>query len=405
VREGFRHTKCQYCGTVDERVNLKTVAQVTPPTFRPPPRWTPPAHVPADSNLELHFKRRVRSGGGGGVVIAVVIVLMLAVIPTIFFLSKRGGTASRIGSPGGPELARLSLAQTAPALASSLSTKASDRSVYAPIDSNRFEYLTLSWKEGHPEAPESFYFSARKGVTLDAGVRSALESKLGRSLDENGSWRWEHVWLNVDLKTGSMGGNVDIEYSDKEPNPYWKRQLMALYQVVVAATFNQNIGPNKADAQELLGTGYALGDLTKLDPKTPIEAARDRVGKLFPGSVFSASSNLDAHVALTHPLFTHTEIEWKNEKASPVYEVAFRSRNGPQGYVARRDAVATCLSNGLRVQPEVHETDYMKKKKDIYITVKSVRIYVSETYLYFFVEKPLEAAEWSRLISTIDSCR
>jgi LSD1 subclass zinc finger protein len=398
VREGARLIKCRYCGTVSERARQKTMSQVTPPDFRPPPRWTPPAHVPANSAQELAYKSSRAGWIAGGV------ILMFVLIPLLGLGVKLMGEAG-IGGPQGPELAKLSLAQNAKGLASSLSGRQSGTSVYVPLSSPLFEFVTFSYKEQFPDHPTSFYFSGKKGSTqLDPKVKAALAQKLELPLDENGSWRWEHVWLNTDPKTGSVGGNVDTEIEDGKPNPYWRRQLQALWQIVVSAAYNQNVGPDKPQARELLGTGYPFLDLAKLSSLTPVESAEASVAKLFPGSVFSARSGVSAHVAVDHPLFRTAELAWKNEKNATLYQVGLRSKPGPGGYEGRHDSVAKCLTPTFGA-PEVNVTDYLKKKQDYSFTRKGLRIYVSSTWLYFYADGPLAPDEWARLLTAINACR
>jgi len=356
--------------------------------------------VPADSAVELPY-RKSRSGLVAAIVVSVIIGGIVAIIAASS--GKPTGIKLASGDPGGAELAALSIAKTPTALAESLSTTASDRTVYANLDSDKFGQVNFSYQEGHLDHPSSFYFVAKQGAEFQPAVRAALEAKLHTVLDEHGGWRWERVWLNVDQATGAMGGNVETETSDKEPNPLWKRQLDVLFQIVVAATFNQDVGPSEAEAKELLGTGYSFRTLASLDPRTPVESARERVEALFPGSVSMMRGNLEIHVALDHPMFTHAEIEWKNEHGAPVYELAFRPRLGPNGYAARRDAVVACLGKDLG-KPEVRVTDYLKGAKDYYFTPKHARVYVSDAYLYSLADAP-DQALWTKIIESLDGCR
>lgn len=394
VREGARLTKCRYCGTVDERTKLKTVAVATPKEFRPPPRWVPPAHVPADSALELKYKK-----SNAGWVVAIVLLALFAV--PVVLIVRTLASAAGVGAPGGPELLAVKLAQGPKGLGEALSANnAAETSVYVTINSDKYDYVTISWNEKHLDHPAGFYFSAKKDTQFDPQIRRSLTQALHCDLDSNGGWRWEHVYINVDLKTGAIGGNVEADPSTgAEPNPLWKRQIAALWQVVVAAIYNLKAGPSEAEARELLGVGYPFRDLARLDPNTSIENARPRVEKLFPGSVFSMSSELTGYVALDHPLFHYVELNWNNKKGAIMNNAGFRSR--PDGYEGRHDAVATCLGKTFG-PPIVNETDYMKGKKDYRFELKDTTIYVSSSYLY--TVGPLDAALWQRFIGALAQC-
>jgi hypothetical protein len=397
VRESQRYARCRYCGSVDERANLRTVSVSTPSDFRPPPRWTPPEHVPADSAVDLPY-RESRAGLVAGIVAPLVLLGAAAL-----FVNQSGKPGAFIVIPtaiGGRQLMALSLDQSPAALAAALSTSPTDKSIFVKLDSARFQQLTFSYSDGHLDHPTSFYFGAVEGGHFDAAVRAALEKQLTTALNENG-WRWEHVWLNIDSKTGSIGGNIEGEGGD---NPLWKRQLDALFRVVVSASFGELSVLSDADGRELLGTGYEFSSLAELDPKTPVESARDVIATRFPGSVFSDSGGFGAHVALAHPLFTHVELGWNNAAAAPIYEVGFRPRGGVEGYEARREAVAACVTQAFG-KPEVHVTDYLKGTKYYYYEVANSRIYLQPTYLYFFADKPMEAALWRKIFGTLGACK
>lgn len=59
----------------------------TPPDFRPPPRWRPPAHVPADSNLEFLYKEPLRFAFG---LVKTLVVLAIGGVVLLFALAREG---------------------------------------------------------------------------------------------------------------------------------------------------------------------------------------------------------------------------------------------------------------------------------------------------------------------------
>lgn len=80
--------KCSYCGQKNRHVQARTIAAQTPTNWRPPPRWTPPAHVPATSQKELRYHKR--SGAGCMVLLPVAIGLLA---PAIGIFASSGGGA------------------------------------------------------------------------------------------------------------------------------------------------------------------------------------------------------------------------------------------------------------------------------------------------------------------------
>ena len=56
AKPNARTAKCSYCGTTSQTAQLRAVAGVTPPGWRPPKQWRPPEHVPADSAKLLTYR-------------------------------------------------------------------------------------------------------------------------------------------------------------------------------------------------------------------------------------------------------------------------------------------------------------------------------------------------------------
>jgi LSD1 subclass zinc finger protein len=56
VKSGARFVKCNYCDFTSQLDQLRTIQQQTPPAWKAPAVWTPPAHLPAPS-IQLKFHR------------------------------------------------------------------------------------------------------------------------------------------------------------------------------------------------------------------------------------------------------------------------------------------------------------------------------------------------------------
>jgi hypothetical protein len=396
VREGVRLVKCRYCGSVSERQKQKTVAQQTPPDFHPPLRWTPPAHVPADSNQELVYKKK----GGGGLALAIGI-LAVVVLPAAFIIPA-ALKESGVTGPDGEDLAKLDLNQTPAKMKDALGGNGSETSLYVKLSSDRYDYMTLSWDQKRLQHPETFYIKTKDPGKPDLALKAALEQKLGCPFDENGNWMWNQARLGYDLKNGSISGGTDVDRGGDKENPYWKRQFDAVWRIAVSAAFGQKLPVTDAEAKEVLGTGYAFASLKNVSGLT-VENAQTEIQKLFPGARFE-DDRMKAEVAIDHPMFRQAELEWKNEQGARLYHFGLRDRPGPMGYAGKHDAMAKCLTPALG-NPEVNQTDYLKKKQDYSFQVGKTRVYVSSSWLYLYLDAPLEPAEWSRLITAIDACR
>jgi hypothetical protein len=88
-----RVTKCKYCDTTSQVQATRTVAQETPPNWRPPQQWTPPIQFPADSakTLIYHTANTVRRIVALGMMLA---FFAFAVPAILFFVSHQSSTNS-----------------------------------------------------------------------------------------------------------------------------------------------------------------------------------------------------------------------------------------------------------------------------------------------------------------------
>lgn len=94
IEPAARTAKCRYCKATSRTEALETVAPTTPPGWRPPPVWVPPAHAPAES-VPLQY-----SADAGWTVAKVVLALtLLGLVPAIGALVVSGARAGSLAGP------------------------------------------------------------------------------------------------------------------------------------------------------------------------------------------------------------------------------------------------------------------------------------------------------------------
>ncbi len=398
VKDGAELTKCRYCGSVNERQRMRTIAAETPRDFRPPRQWSPPPQFPVEAPRPLQYH-----GGGTGLLFKLVLLFFIVGVIVIGVVARRMGGASSgttmFGSATGEVLARASLEQSPAGLAKQLSGRAAETSVYVPLGTDRFEYASFSWDAADLSHPTSFYLSARKGRGPDERVRTALSGRLNGGIDDNGIWNWEGVHL-VHQKDGAIGGGVKRELSHA-PNPHWKRQFQALWKLVVGVALDQPVALTPEEL-ELLGAGYPLAQLATFDPATPVDKAVETVQKKFRGAVAGTFITLDVRVAVDHPLLRDARLSWKNEKGAQLSTVHL---SPTRAFEARREAFVACLKELLGA-PEVHERDYLKKKNDYRFSFPQTWLWIHESSVSLNSRRDhLEAADWSRAVRALAHCR
>jgi hypothetical protein len=80
VKQGEKLNKCRYCGSTNQVNRQRTIAFETPQGWRPPPKWTPPAHFAAGSAQVLTYKA---AASGVAMVVGISAVGVLVVVGII----------------------------------------------------------------------------------------------------------------------------------------------------------------------------------------------------------------------------------------------------------------------------------------------------------------------------------
>lgn len=86
----------------------------------------------------------------------------------------------------------------------------SKTSIYKPISDSRFEYVTFSWDEAHPEHPNGFSLGANSKAAADPKITAALSKRLHGGI-EDGHWYWS-AGMNVSVQeNGAINVHVEPE--------------------------------------------------------------------------------------------------------------------------------------------------------------------------------------------------
>jgi hypothetical protein len=186
------------------------------------------------------------------------------------------------------------------------------------------------------------------------------------------------------------------------PNPHWKRQLQALWKLVVGVAFNQPVAPTAEESLELLGAGYPFAQIATIDPTITVDSAAGAVQQKFRGAAAGTFISLDVKVAVDHPLLRDVKLSWNNEKGARMSSAYMTAKSSFEG---RREAFVACLREHLGA-PEVHDRDYLKKKRDYQFPLAKGWLWVNEAGVSVNARRGhIEAADWSRGVVAIDRCR
>ncbi len=404
VKEDSTLVRCVYCRVTTERTRVRTLHPKKPADFAPPIRWTPPAHVPADSNVTLAY--RAESSSAGWLVAAVVIAVLGAVVGLV--VAKQGGKAGFSGVAT-KELAKVRLVKGPATIGAKLGANVSETSIYVRLDDPRYEALSMSWDKGHPEAPRSFNFGVKKGSGVDPAAIARLSKHLRGGLDKNRSWSWEGVSLHMNAD-GHFNGSVRIERSAGKDNPHWQEQIDALFRVVITDVLGvKGVAISDDELRLLLAFGYPLDDIGKFDPQTPVDLAEDAVLAKFPGAQQVSGSGVEMAVPVDHPWVLSFRFEWRNQKGSVLESVRANPTGGYDALGPRVGELARCFTKTFGA-PKVTDTDYLKKKKSYSFTLPGgANIYLADTSLDLRAgwgdKNKLDQKTLGAFTSALDGCR
>jgi hypothetical protein len=336
---------------------------------------------------------------------------LFAVIPIAIVLFGIGGLlwekcGTLVHGTTPDQIEALSLDGTPKQVAKGLSsTDVSATTVRAAFKASAkpYESFELTWSSKTATAPDEMRLipeHAKKEEREEHGteVRAALAKRLHAL--HSGSWRWGAVEISSD-KYGELTAQVDATPHGKT-NPRFARQMDAARQILLEAAFGIPVHASNADLAELLGTGYAMTDIGKIDPRTIIEDAPALIASKFPGSIHDDSTSWQ--IAVDHPFIEHVSFQWDNERSGRVSSVTLYVNDS---YKASRDSFEACLANVLGA-PIVNDLDYAAGTKEYIFDLGSLHVTLHRTSIE--LDRPArttayDGAVLSRIFDALGGCR
>ena len=412
VHEGAAVTKCAYCGRTDGRKNLRTLHEQTPKEFVPPPRWRPPANVPAASTEEYAYKP-TSQGTTGWVVLGVAISVLAVAIPLFFDLSGRAGRPTAATSAA---TTTASVQKVDPRILETATIDGTEEDLYRQLGGSKDPaHLTVDVAHDTWTSVEYYFhndhvarvtFSRSRQATDDDVARIA--SALGIRLRLNHTWEW--YGLEIELQPGLLCCNMH-SYHGTPTSPGWKRQIAVAYSVLKEVVYGQKSPVGIDERREILGASRPLADLTRMDPSISIDDAPTGVPKLLPGVVVvQGSDGLEIHFRVDHPRVPHVRLRWPNTRGAKLQTIALESEDEPAtggGLAPYLDDLSRCLAKPFGA-PTATDTDYLKKRKKYEFAIPGARVSLTEYDIRLASSssaKSIPKEALATLVATLDTCR
>ncbi|MFI5301595.1 MAG: hypothetical protein ACHREM_26195, partial [Polyangiales bacterium] len=249
VRVGAQTCRCRYCSSTTLVAATKTISPETPAEWKPPQRWRPPVHVPANSEVELAYRGRSTSG-----VVATVIVtgILAGIAAPIAVALHRTGV---IGGVTPAMLDSVTFTESVADMQRKLGGSVSNEGRWLHVDlKGPFDYAVFIWDQkdmSHPSGV-AMHTSGREVCPPEVdALRAKIRKDLGPRFD-GAAWRWGPTYLNFDSKCSSfvLGASV----GDGE-NAGWRIGVESLWKLVRADVFGR---PQRPSSEELNRTHLGL---------------------------------------------------------------------------------------------------------------------------------------------------
>lgn len=375
VPAGSTTSRCRYCGHTSRVEELRTVFPQRPPDWRPPRKWTPPQHAPADSRRTLTYQGASNTAGVF-IMLGIFAVVGVGIAAAVFAAARSNGGSAIPGLPGAADpkvLDAVRLDRDAKTLANATGGKDWEgRSVNLPL-SGLFDYAVFGYDEKEPGHANSFgFYRNQKGCPAEfEAIRAKLKKRLGKRFDGK-NWRWGSMFFGVDEKCAWINASFSASPSD-DPGD-WKPAFEALFAELRSDIYGRGEPPSKDDLVRYLARGYDTASIAPIVAGTTIDDV-SKVQKSLPAATGRKISDVELSFPLDNPRFGQLTVTWKNEKAGPIDGVRL---DGYDNKLTGHLEVAQCLAQKLGAKLDVRDTDYVNKKKDAYVRWKNVQAYVSE---------------------------
>ncbi len=369
VQVGTSTTKCRYCERTSRTESQRTIAPQTPPHWKPPKKWRPPVHVPADSNVELRYHA---STATTMIVLGAAAVFVVGTVVAGAML-RRGGVSAITPGIDPAKLDEVTFLETPTELAAKIGGKYDESAkwVTAPMKSPFSNAVFTYWGDDK---------SRPSGITLNFGdegctaektaIRDRLAERLAPRFDGK-SWDWGSARLTFDEKCSYLTLGTDV---GKEEDAYAERQAVVLWRLARAEIFGREAELEDAELRGLLGRGYDAKTIAAALAKTTIDDAKKKIESAAPGSFVSAK---EARIPLESDVFSHVAAQYENKKGGRIETVYLTTLR----YAKHSDpvALASCVAKKTGAKLGVHETDYAAKKSSADLHLGTTRAYVSES--------------------------
>ncbi len=412
VRQGVHLARCRYCGTSSAVTAMRTIAPHTPPDYRPPRAWTPPAHVPADSAVTLQYQG---GGSAAGLIVGLVLLAGGLIALAVLFLTRspvRHGGAPGAEAEGGhtvAELAPLTMRESKAELAKRFGVSAKDEYLRVPLKGSPFSAVTFEFGDDTSHVRQ-FYFNYSGVLQGHAQMRKKLEARLPARWSANDSWRWEDVSLYLPSDGGVFHVHVETKHDGQSANPSWRIQAETLWSVVKVTVLGLDGQIDEKAVRDYLGGGAPLTELPKILFEVDVDSSRAAVAAVFPGVTVSQSSDMRFTVALDHPYLEQAQLTWPNKKGGKLTEILLRPRAGNDFAAGQQDTLIECMRTAFGIKGSTYESDYLKKQKDVSFALPQgghVRIYyhlVTIAFRDYPWAGPMKKDTWDKLAPVLDAC-
>lgn len=394
VREGAAIVKCGYCGFKTQRTRLVMLAQQTPAGFAPPQVWRPPPHVAAASNVELKYA--ATSASSVGCIIAGVVALALIgpAVGVFAALQKKGGGV--FGGPKLEEVAGKEIGGSPTALSKRLGGgRIADKSLYVKLADPRFDQLYFLWNDGDLTHPYYVGSIMSSGKAVPSGTCDRLAAMLGEF--RSNAWSLGDAYVSCDPASSV---SVYTTFSGSKPqdeSDAWKEKVALLYRLEMDAVLDREPTVTRKELREVLGAGFAVADLAKVDLDVDIDGAKAMLNKALGGTAMSTDGYTYEILLADSPL-PRVMFHWDNSKGGRLSSVSFAT-SGWQPLEKAQAKVAACLKKTLG-EPVVDESDHVKKK--VNYRFKEYAVYLSDSNMS--LSRPTKAI-WAALVKGLDGCK